>query len=65
MVHLRFLCLFCEHTDHLIACPARISVFLLTSVKFSVEAVLKRVDEAVETLADFLNTSVFSVNGPD
>jgi hypothetical protein len=34
-------------------------------IDFSVKTLVKRVEEAVQGLADFLNTSVFNTSGPD
>jgi hypothetical protein len=34
-------------------------------IDFTVRTVAKRIDEATETLAEFLNTSVFGLHGPD
>ena len=34
-------------------------------IDFTVRTVAKRIEEAAETLADFLNTFVFGFNGPD
>ena len=58
----KFIMYICVSTLRLSVCIP--STNLRVFIDFSVKTVSKRIDEAIDNLADFLNTSVFAANGP-